>query len=40
MSSPDQIAVSPDTGAPSLIVNVATTPATIPDDAMLAVVHA
>jgi transposase len=35
-----QLTETCDSGAPSLIVNVATTPATIPDDAMLAVVHA
>ena len=35
-----QLTETCDAGAPSLIVNVATTPATVPDDAMLAVVHA
>jgi transposase len=35
-----QLTETCDAGAPSLIINVATTPATVPDDAMLAVVHA
>lgn len=35
-----QLTETCDPDAPSLIVNVATTPATVPDDTMLAVVHA
>jgi transposase len=35
-----QLTETCDAGAPSLIVNVETTPATVPDDTMLAVVHA